>query len=406
MNILFFNHGDITSVPGSGIQRVTHNLSMQFIKEEGIKCYLAFYARSTEILNTVFTDKIQLNNGEEDVEPLSDFIVKHKIDFVIFQHVLVDEALGRVRRSVDKAKNCKIIYCIHTSPVSSLTKPSIQAEFFRLVRGITVKISIKRIITGLLPRFVYNFYAKRHTQKRFSQYNKYSDKIVLLSEHQINEYCEISGIPFEMRNKITAIPNPLTFDKDIPVEFDKKQNEVLVVSRLSERHKRITYILKIWREFQKKYEGYNYRLVLVGSGEDERYVKNTNNINILMREGKNVSFEGSQDPTEYYKRASIFMMTSNCEGFPMTLLEAQQTGVVPVVFDSFSAVRDVIEDHYNGLLVEHKNFTQFADSLAFLMQYPEERKRMAANAMQSCKKFSPENVVKKWINLFEELQRQ
>jgi glycosyltransferase involved in cell wall biosynthesis len=44
-------------------------------------------------------------------------------------------------------------------------------------------------------------------------------------------------------------------------------------------------------------------------------------------------------------------MTSAYEGWGLTLTEAQQMGVVPIAFDSFGAVYDIIENEYNGLII-------------------------------------------------------
>jgi glycosyltransferase involved in cell wall biosynthesis len=62
---------------------------------------------------------------------------------------------------------------------------------------------------------------------------------------------------------------------------------------------------------------------------------------------KRVNFEGYRNPQPFYKRASIFVMTSANEGFPMTLIEAQQNGCVPVVMNSFSALREIIQNNIN-----------------------------------------------------------
>ena len=44
-------------------------------------------------------------------------------------------------------------------------------------------------------------------------------------------------------------------------------------------------------------------------------------------------------------------MTSIYEGFPMTLLECQSFGVVPLLYNSFSAAVDIIDDGINGYLI-------------------------------------------------------
>ncbi|MDR0829768.1 MAG: glycosyltransferase, partial [Prevotellaceae bacterium] len=139
--------------------------------------------------------------------------------------------------------------------------------------------------------------------------------------------------------------------------------------------------------------------VIVGGGEDTEWLKNKAKKLKLT----NYSFEGVQNPLAYYKRALIFVMTSACEGLPMTLLEAQQMGAVPVVFDSFTSLHDLIEHNTNGIIIKKKDIKKYSESLVELMQNQEKRERLAKNGLESCKKFSPENIVKQWQKLFDEM---
>ncbi|MDR0831053.1 MAG: glycosyltransferase, partial [Prevotellaceae bacterium] len=302
MNILLFSHVEVSAIPtAGGIQRVTQLLANAFINECGYNCYHAFYyANSKDDAKINFKDKIQLSWGKE-YKDLSDFLLKNKIDLILFQNILGDgEALlQQLRRAADDV-NAKIILCLHVAPDSCLAKPNASAEFYRLVGGILPKKSITKLTTALFPRLLFNKLAKWQTKKTFSQYNRYFDKIVLLSESFIDTYCEFSDISAEMKNKITAIPNPLTFSEYInPQEFDKKQKEVLILSRMSERQKRVSDALKIWQQVQNKTDISDWKLVIVGGGEDTEWLKNKAKKLKLT----NYSFEGVQNPLAYYKRA-------------------------------------------------------------------------------------------------------
>ena len=41
--------------------------------------------------------------------------------------------------------------------------------------------------------------------------------------------------------------------------------------------------------------------------------------------------------------------------FPMSIIEAQQNGVVPIVMDSFLSVHDIIDNDVNGVLISYGN---------------------------------------------------
>ena len=90
----------------------------------------------------------------------------------------------------------------------------------------------------------------------------------------------------------------------------------------------------------------------------------------------------------------------------MVLLEAAAFGCVPVAFDSFAAVRDIIDDGENGALVPAFDLDAYAETLARLMRNDALRERLAKNAQtQIREKFSMDQIVKKWEELFSRLKK-
>lgn len=98
------------------------------------------------------------------------------------------------------------------------------------------------------------------------------------------------------------------------------------------------------------------------------------------------------------------MMTSAYEGFPMSILETMQCGCVPIAFDTFSAIRDLIEDGKSGYIVENDHFDDFAEKMYFLMQNEDVRAQMAENGMQLVQRYSVDNIMKQWCDLFKKLR--
>ena len=114
-----------------------------------------------------------------------------------------------------------------------------------------------------------------------------------------------------------------------------------------------------------------------------------------------ITFEGRKNPELYYTRASIFLMTSAYEGWPMTIGEALQKGCVPVVMDSFSAVYDMITDGKEGFITPNGHLKSFIGKVRFLMDNPMECARMATNGIKSCKRFTIDNIGQKWVDLLK-----
>lgn len=68
-----------------------------------------------------------------------------------------------------------------------------------------------------------------------------------------------------------------------------------------------------------------------------------------------------------YKRAQIICVSSTYEGFSLVLTEALQYGVIPVAFDSFESVHDIIDTGKNGFLVKPFQINYYANILKSLM---------------------------------------
>ena len=115
------------------------------------------------------------------------------------------------------------------------------------------------------------------------------------------------------------------------------------------------------------------------------------------------TFHGRKDPFDYYRRASLFFMASEFEGFPMTLVEAQMMGCVPIVFDTFSSLQEVVTDNVNGRIIPNDDSVTFVSSTIALMKNPAERRRLLQKGLEDCQQFSQKNVCGRWYNFLNSL---
>ena len=140
--------------------------------------------------------------------------------------------------------------------------------------------------------------------------------------------------------------------------------------------------------------------VLIGISNDD--TKETADKMIRKMAIPDVCLLGRQQPKPYYEEASIFMMTSRSEGWGLTLTEAQQFGVVPIAFDSYASLRDIITNNEDGIIVPECDAEMYAQELLNLMNDQTNRERMALNSIRNCKRFSQEEIAKKWWNLLND----
>ena len=343
----------------------------------------------SEALRTLYGFSVYSYYGQED---FSAYIQK------IGECVVIVQSPCKLAKKVYDAKvdlpGIKIIHVFHGTPGFELVPLRKEIIFYHLRHNIECAWTIKQLFLqvgmSILPKKCYLSLLRK---KYALPYGK-TGKIVVLSKGIIDQYQSIA--PGD-QNKFVVIPNALSFKN---VELKKAKNkEVLVVARLDDWHKRILEVLKIWKLLQKDCSFADWTLRIVGEGVDKTFYEDYTKRNQIP----NIYFEGHQSPIAYYQRASLFMMTSACEGFPMTILEAQQFGCVPILYDSFASARDVVADGGNGVLVQNGDKNAYVEQLKKLMSNDILRVQMSTECIRSSKTYSVERVAALWNELLQSL---
>ena len=100
------------------------------------------------------------------------------------------------------------------------------------------------------------------------------------------------------------------------------------------------------------------------------------------------------------------MMTSNYEGFGMTLTEALQYGCIPIAFNTYRAVKDIIQDGHNGYLIPPADEKNYARKIMSLIQDEKLRSALMQNAKNSAARFQIETIGQQWLHLFKSLSNE
>ena len=371
-----------------GGETITVTLSNEFVKR-GHNVFIAYTYYNTidpmpySLADKIKSEKLYTIEGykKNDIDQLRKYIIDNDIDIMINQWG--NTTLCDLAR---KGTKCKLITCWHLSVLLPLGD----------------EMNWKRRLTQ--PILGKKFFERRWRNNQMANHlNNYrrSDKYVFLAKSFMDEYQAISGIE-DKANKFYAINNPLTYHYEYDMEnFERKKNEVLYVGRIFEYQKRVSYVLKIWKIIESNCKFRDWNLKIVGDGPDMEASKELASDLGLRR----VTFEGFKDPKPYYLDASIFMMTSALEGFGMTLVEAQQYGVVPVVMDTYSSLHEIIESGKNGLIIPDNDLEGYATAVEKLMLEPVYRKQLAENGLRTCKKFTVNHIADEWENLFNQMKK-
>ena len=258
----------------------------------------------------------------------------------------------------------------------------------------------KYCIQWLLPltnlQFIKNTLLKLYRRKYKEHYTELcskSDKVVLLSEKYVSDLKFFVGDKYT--EKIIWIPNPTSFNvSDSELLTIEKKKKAIFVGTIDFTYKRVDLLLEIWQKTSKKHP--ECQLMIVGGGNGLKKAKDLSQKLSL----KNVTFEGFQNPKKYYEDASIFCMTSSCEGFGIVLIEAMQYGVVPIAFDSYVSARDIIDSKINGVLVKPFDLEKYVDELCKLIEDNEYLTRLSKEALTKSKEFSAKKIGDIWLNNF------
>ncbi|WP_448780624.1 glycosyltransferase [Bacteroides congonensis] len=402
MNILFYTEQTLTPMTG-GIGRITSVLTDYFRNVFGYRVYSIYSKEVNPAFPVTETDgKICLRLHDRlgirlnlwgNYKKAAKYIEEHQIDVVIVQTSL--DVVGKLRKALDGV-NCNpvIISVLHFTPGTDECFTEIRdIKGVRKIDVAFIKLMLKVIIFPLYKCMI--GYA---TKKAYRNAYVLGDKVVLLSAPYKNVYKKYAGICDS--SKFYVQPNCLSFNEEYRKEdLCRKEKIVLVVARLNERIKRISVMLKVWKEIEQMPQYEDWKFIIVGDGESKTYYQHMIGELALKR----CFMEGSRQPMDYYCRASIFLMTSLFEGFPMTLVEAQQFGCVPIVYDAFESLKDVVINGRNGMIVPNDKEDHFVESLTALMADDDSRGKMAVNALGDCRKFSQENVCKQWKIFLEEI---
>ena len=116
----------------------------------------------------------------------------------------------------------------------------------------------------------------------------------------------------------------------------------------------------------------------------------------------NVVFVGFQKdpPIEYFAKASIFLLTSDLEGFGLVVIESMCYGAVPIVYGSYEAIYDIIDDGKSGFILPKPfNSLMLAEKIEFLIKNEDQRRNMSIEAIKKSKFFTLDAVIKKWYEV-------
>jgi glycosyltransferase involved in cell wall biosynthesis len=207
------------------------------------------------------------------------------------------------------------------------------------------------------------------------------------------------------KNNIDVLPvfvdiNELMNNAEKYPESSHSGSSILMLSRFS-KEKRIDLALKVFKKVSEKEK--NAEMTIVGSGGEKGKIKR-----MIMEFGLSLKIkllEWESEPLKLYKSHDIFLLTSEYEGYGMTLIEAAASGIPIVTTKVGIAKTDLFKNGENSFVCPVGDINCLADSIITLLNDSEKRKLFSQRMQDSIKKtaISKEEYVNRYVGLLEKL---
>ena len=160
----------------------------------------------------------------------------------------------------------------------------------------------------------------------------------------------------------------------IRLGLDPQEFLLVCIARLSEQ-KRIDILLLAMARVLR--EGVHCKCIIVGDGPLRKELSQQA---LTLGLGSHVLFEGfREDVRPYLRTGTAFVLTSDREGLPLSILEAMACGL-PCIVTRVGGNAEVVTHGMHGLVVRSESVDEVADAISYLVTHPHERAEMARMA--------------------------
>lgn len=372
-----------------GVERVTHTLTKElqnrghnviFVSNTDEKSFA-----SHEYIAPQYHIEFERRNEQEIESEINAIISQHKITHAICQ------TLDNARLFKYFPKDIKKIAVCHVQPFSfmGISRKRIWNKNAQNLRQLIFKIA-SLISPKIHEKFFYKF-----EKRALEEANKFADKICFISARFFPRIKKF--LPTLSQDKFVAISNPNTYDIsniELPVN---KENIILWVGRVENGQKNAIDFVRMWQHLSKR--TIDWRTIMIGDGSDLAYIKNYVKKNKIER----IEFTGRRNDAEtFYKRAKYIAVTSYGESWGLVLTEAMSYGCVPVVYDTYETLQDIVDDRHNGYIIPTVSHKRMAECI-FDSIREDNFITLSTAAQDKVKIFSLEKTVNHWEELLNNI---
>lgn len=144
------------------------------------------------------------------------------------------------------------------------------------------------------------------------------------------------------------------------------------------------------------------RVVIVGDGQSRDAL---HALAIDLGIDHNVQFVGHQVNVEdWLRRSRIFVLTSDSEGLPLSVMEAMMCGL-PAVVSEVGDLGDLVKDGVNGYLVPRRSSCLFAERIVELLSDKQKLGAFSTAARHSTLRYETVATIKRWDDILASFKK-
>lgn len=231
-----------------------------------------------------------------------------------------------------------------------------------------------------------------------------SNALVDLAEKNVDHLKKL-GYKKDIYLESTVVDDDLTKNIDFPGLISKRiqdpKKKILLLSRI-EKTKGIFKLLETYKELKVLDD--NYELIYAGDGNELENLRKKIKIE-KVKDVKTVGFVQGEQKTELYMQGHIFVLLSDFEGMPNSVLEAMAFGM-PVIATNVGGIPSIISNNHNGYVLNEYDKEILAKKIEGLIKNEELYAHISnSNYKEAQQKFMSNIVAKRMMKIFEKVSK-
>jgi glycosyltransferase involved in cell wall biosynthesis len=201
-----------------------------------------------------------------------------------------------------------------------------------------------------------------------------------------------------IRNKSFVIPN--AFWGDTSIQLPRKRNNTIVTACRFSPEKKVDVLIAAFNIVSKKYP--EYKLFLYGEGVCKTQYEEQ--IELLGLTNK-VFFPGYvKDVAKVIKNDKIFVLSSEKEGIPNSLIEALSAGLACVATDCTpGGARFLLEGGKYGIIIPKNEIESMAKAICHLIEDEQLCKQYQETSSFALEKLDKQIIDRLWVDAFNQI---